>query len=231
MAGEDVRRRVAGSGQGLRQELGILLFGEIHILVRQHFRDHIHAEFAAVGKAHGKVMPQPVEGPELGRQARRLAEAVNRCAVFAHLAVFAGKNIGAAGEMLVTPCHLVLQQFFHQGTHADGEGFSALGITQADELEIEGHVIILQFEHLAAPHPGKKGQQEHIAHIAGGPCAGTIQKAASFFRRQMLNDLIVLDGHFDLKGKIGATVGLDAKIDNAPQKFKGIPECGRFALA
>ena len=108
MAGEDVRRRVAGSGQGLRQELGILLFGEIYILVCQHFRDHVHAEFAAVGEAYGKVMPQPVEGPELGRQARRLAEAVNRCAVFAHLAVFAGENIGAAGKMFVTPCHLFL---------------------------------------------------------------------------------------------------------------------------
>ena len=89
----------------------------------------------------------------------------------------------------------------------------------------------MQFEHLPAPHTGKKGQQEHIAHIAGWPCAGAIQKAASFFRRQMLNNLIVLNGHFDLKGKIGAAVGLDAKIDDAPQKLKSIPESGRFAFA
>ena len=47
----------------------------------------------------------------------------------------------------------------------------------------------------------------------------------------MLNDLIVLDGHFDLKGKIGAAVGLDAKVNDAPQKLKGIPECGWFAVA
>ena len=190
-----------------------------------------HAEFATVGEAHGEMVAQAVEGPELGRQARRFAEAVDRCAILAHFAVFAGENVGAARSVFIPPVHLPAQQLFHQGAHADGKRFSALGIAQTDELEVKCHIVIAQFENLPPPHAGEKGQQEHIAHIAGGPCAGCLQKCARFLRRQVLDDFIVLDRHFDLEAQRGAAIGFLAEVYDAPQKLKGIPERGRFALA
>lgn len=216
-----VRRRVAGSGQGLRQELGILLFGEIHIFVCQHFRDHVHAEFAAVGEAYGKVMPQPWKGRNLGGRPGRLAEAVNRCAVFAHLAVFAGENIGAApgkcsSRHAICSCNSSSTRELMPMERV----FLPLGSRKRMSLRSKATSSSCSLNISPRRIPVKKASRSILPTSRAGHVRAQSRKRPSFFRRQMLNNLIVLNGHFDLKGKIGAAVGLDAKIDDAPQKLQ-----------
>ena len=103
---------------------------------------NLPSAFAAVGEAHGKMMAQAVEGPELGRQARRLAEADNGGTILAHFAILAGEKIWVARKVFIPPVHLPAQQLFHQGAYAYGKRFSALGIAQTEDRMLRPHLAV-----------------------------------------------------------------------------------------
>ena len=67
---------------------------------------NLPSAFAAVGETHGKMMAQAVEGPELERQARRLAEADNGGTILAHFAILAGEKIWVARKVFIPPVHM-----------------------------------------------------------------------------------------------------------------------------
>ena len=96
-------------------------------------------------------------------------------------------------------------------------------------MEVE--VAHFQLEHLTAPHPGEEGQQEHVGHVAHGPFPEHGQKALGLLRLQVFNDLVILDGHFNLKAQGRAAIGLVAEVDDAPEQLKDIPHGGGLTVA